>query len=92
MKPCGILENASLAALAGAFAYSLVPIALVYQAAHCFTYLLTEGQLSFALASDPFGWGWDLFGTAGYEPNVGVVSRVAPRAARGCSPSAARTR
>ena len=50
-----------------------MPIALVYQAAHCFTYLLTEGQLIFALVSDPFGWGWDLFGTAGYGPNISVV-------------------
>lgn len=59
--------------LAGAFAYSLVPIALAYQAAHYFTLLLTEGQNVFALVSDPFGWGWDLFGTAGYEPDFGVV-------------------
>src|SRR5215217_8309733 len=27
-----------------------------------------------ALVSDPFGLGWNLFGTAGYEVNVGVVS------------------
>jgi len=59
--------------LAGAFAYSLVPIALAYQAAHSYTLLITEGQNLLTLASDPFGWGWDLFGTAGYEVNVNVV-------------------
>lgn len=59
--------------LAGAFAYSLVPIALAYQAAHYYTLLITEGQNLVALISDPFGWGWDLFGTAGYEVNVNVV-------------------
>ena len=59
--------------LAGLFAYSLVPIALAYQAAHYYTLLITEGQNLFALASDPFGWGWDLFGTAGYEVDVNVV-------------------
>lgn len=59
--------------LAGAFAYSLVPIALAYQAAHYYTLLITEGQNLFALASDPFGWGWDLLGTAGYEVDVNVV-------------------
>ncbi len=59
--------------LAGTFAYSLVPIALAYQVAHYFTLLLTEGQNIIALVSDPFGWGWDLFGTAGYEVNFGVV-------------------
>ena len=58
--------------LAGAFAYTLVPIALAYQAAHYYTLLLTEGQNLFALASDPFGWGWDLFGTGGYEVDVNV--------------------
>lgn len=26
-----------------------------------------------ALVSDPFGWGRDLLGTAGYDPKVGVV-------------------
>ena len=59
--------------LAGAFAYSLVPIALAYQAAHYCTLLITEGQNLYALASDPFGWGWDLLGTGGYEVNVNVV-------------------
>ena len=50
-----------------------MPIALVYQAAHYLTYLLTEEQLIFALVSDSFGRGWDLFGAAGYEPNISVV-------------------
>ena len=59
--------------LDGAFAYSLVPIALAYQAAHYYTLLITEGQNLFALASDPFGWGWNLFGTTNYEVDVNVV-------------------
>jgi hypothetical protein len=60
--------------LAGAYAYTLVPIALAYQAAHYYTYLLSQGQSALALISDPFGRGWNLFGTAGYEVNVGVLS------------------
>ena len=63
----------SFRGLAGAFAYSLVPIALAYQAAHYYTLLITEGQNLFALASDLFGRGWNLFGTAGYEVDVNVV-------------------
>ena len=59
--------------LAGSFAYSLVPIAFAYQAAHYFTLLLTDGQNIFYLASDPFRWGWNLFGTGGYEPNAAIV-------------------
>ena len=29
------------------------------------------------LASDPFGYGWDLFGTAGYETSFGVIGAKA---------------
>jgi hypothetical protein len=61
--------------LAGTFAYTLVPIALAYQAAHYSTLLITEGQNLISLFSDPFGWGWDLFGTAGYEVNVNVLGQ-----------------
>jgi len=46
------------------FIHSLVPIAMVYVAAHYLTFLLFEGQAIGYLASDPFGRGWDLFGTA----------------------------
>jgi hypothetical protein len=47
-----------------AFVHSLVPIAMVYVVAHYLTFLLFEGQATFYLASDPFGEGWDIFGTA----------------------------
>jgi hypothetical protein len=47
-----------------AFIHTLVPIAMVYVAAHYLTFLLFEGQATFYLASDPLGRGWDLFGTA----------------------------
>lgn len=46
------------------FAHTLVPIALAYAFAHYFTLVVFEGQLLFAAISDPFGLGWDLFGTA----------------------------
>ena len=45
------------------FIHSLVPIAAVYVAAHYLTFLIFEGQAITYLASDPFGQGWDLFGT-----------------------------
>jgi hypothetical protein len=47
------------------FAYPLIPIALVYNAAHYFTLILTQGVMIIGLVSDPFGWGWNLFGTVG---------------------------
>jgi len=59
--------------LARRFVLSLVPIALAYHVAHYFSYLLIGGQYVVPLASDPFGWGWNLFGTASYQVNIGVV-------------------
>ncbi|HET7271103.1 MAG TPA: hypothetical protein VFI90_08435, partial [Rubrobacter sp.] len=56
-----------------AYAFSLVPIAIAYQMAHYYTYLLIQGQMIISLVSDPFGWGWDLFGTADFEPYYGIV-------------------
>ena len=32
------------------------------------------GQLIIPLASDPFGYGWNLLGTAEYRINIGVIS------------------
>jgi hypothetical protein len=54
----------STAEIADRFAHTLVPIALAYALAHYLTLVLFEGQLLIAAASDPFGMGWDLFGTA----------------------------
>jgi hypothetical protein len=50
--------------LRSGFVHSLVPIAMAYVAAHYLSYLLFEGQAMLYLASDPFGEGWDLFGSA----------------------------
>jgi hypothetical protein len=60
--------------LVGVFLMSLVPVALVYVVAHYFTLLLIQGQFGIPLASDPFGRGWDLFGTTDYRPDITLVS------------------
>jgi hypothetical protein len=60
--------------LAPGYVYTLVPIAIAYQVAHYYTYLVIQGQAIISHASDPFGWGWDLFGTAAYEIRLGIVS------------------
>lgn len=57
---CGV----SIGELARRFAYAFIPIALVYHAAHYATLLITQGLMIVRLASDPFGVGWNLFGTA----------------------------
>ena len=46
------------------FSYSLLPIALFYHLAHNLQHIFFEGKKLVRIASDPFGWGWDLFGTA----------------------------
>lgn len=60
--------------MARASVYSLIPIALAYHLAHFLTFLLIQGQLIIPLASDPFGFGWDLFGTANYKVNIAIVN------------------
>ncbi len=59
--------------IAGLFVYSLVPIAIAYHLAHYLSYLVMGGQFIIPLASDPFGFGWDLFGTAGYKIEIGLI-------------------
>ena len=67
----GVLE------VAGAYVFSLVPIALAYNLAHFITLLLIQGQLIIPVASDPFGYGWDIFGTADYLVNLQIIGAKA---------------
>lgn len=63
----------SVRELAGIFAPSLVPIAFAYAAAHYVSLLLLGGQNIAHLASDPLGRGWDLFGTATWKADYGLI-------------------
>ena len=56
-----------------AFVLTLVPIAIAYLIAHYLSYFLIQGQLLIRLASDPFGFGWNIFGSAHFRPNIGIV-------------------
>jgi hypothetical protein len=35
--------------------------------------LLIQGQRIIPLVSDPLGLGWNIFGTAAYQPDIGIV-------------------
>ena len=59
--------------VAKTFVLSLVPIALAYNLAHFISLLVIQGQNLVPLASDPFGVGWDLFGTLDYRIDTGVI-------------------
>jgi len=66
--------EASARRVAGSFVLTLVPIAFAYHLAHYFSFLLLAGQLVIPLLSDPFGFGWNLFGTANRAIDIGIVS------------------
>ena len=63
--------------LARTFVHSLLPIAVVYVAAHYLSFLVFSGQSMRYLISDPLGHGWDLFGTASDTVDYGVLSQDA---------------
>jgi hypothetical protein len=57
----------SVRELALQFAFSLIPIAFVYNVTHYYTLLVGQGPAILAMISDPFGLGWNLFGTAAWS-------------------------
>jgi hypothetical protein len=72
--PAADRAGISVRQVAGLFVLSLVPIALAYHLAHYLSYLAIVGQYMIPLASDPFGMGWDLFGSSLYMVDIGVVN------------------
>jgi len=46
------------------YAYGLVPLGLAGWIAFSLSFVLVNGSYALAVVSDPFGWGWDLLGTA----------------------------
>src|SRR5713226_2787568 len=61
-------RRADLMTIATAFAFTLVPIALVYNAAHNYSYVVVQSQGLIPLLDDPLGKGWHLLpALAGYK-------------------------
>lgn len=46
------------------FTYTLIPMGLAAWVAFSLGFVLVNGSYAFSVLSDPFGWGWNLFGTA----------------------------
>ena len=63
--------------VARAFVLSLMPIALAYHFAHFLGLILIQDQFILRLASDPFGRGWNLFGSSNYTIDIGVINAEA---------------
>jgi hypothetical protein len=74
MRAAARIVDGEWRALAVRYAHSLVPIVLAYVIAHYFSFLVLEGQLGLVRLSDPFGVGWDLFGTSDWVVNLALVS------------------
>ena len=73
MMSAAVGRSRSTIDIAQSFAFTLIPIAIGYHLAHYLVFLLIQGQYIIPLISDPFGWGWNLFGTAGYRVEIDVV-------------------
>jgi hypothetical protein len=56
-----------------AFALTLVPIALVYNAAHNYSYLTIQAQGLVPLLADPLALGWHLLPTSGYRVSFALA-------------------
>ena len=46
------------------FAYTLVPLGLAAWIAFSLGFVFVNGSYAISVISDPFGWGWNMFGTA----------------------------
>lgn len=55
-------------------AYSILPIAVGYHAAHYLTSFLVNGQYALAAATDPFGLGWDVLGLGVFHVTTGFFN------------------
>ena len=61
------------AVIAPLLVLSIVPISIAYHLSHYLSLLVFEGQVAIHRISDPFGFGWDLFGTADYKVDLTVI-------------------
>ncbi|HEY8801878.1 MAG TPA: hypothetical protein VIN00_02275, partial [Candidatus Dormibacteraeota bacterium] len=67
-------RNVDLKATISAFALTLVPIALVYNAAHNYSYIVVQSQGLIPLLNDPLAKGWHLWpAVAGFKPSFALA-------------------
>ena len=58
----------------GLFVLSLVPISIAYHVAHYLYWFFTQIQFVVPAASDPFAFGWNLFGGRDFIPDRAAIS------------------
>jgi hypothetical protein len=69
----GATRGYSAMMIARCFVLTLVPIAIAYHLAHYLSFLVMTWQYLISMVSDPFGFGWNLFGTAHHFVRIGIV-------------------
>ncbi len=62
----GDLRQVSSRRLFTHLSYALVPYGLLAWMAFSLSFVLVNGSYAISVASDPFGWGWNLLGTANF--------------------------
>lgn len=60
------VKDVSLKTVFVNLSYTLIPMGLAAWIAFSFGFLLPNGSYLLHVVSDPFAWGWDLFGTANF--------------------------
>ncbi len=55
------------------YAQALLPLGMMSWVAFTLSFALPKAHYVLSVISDPFGWGWDLFGTAGAEVYTGLT-------------------
>jgi hypothetical protein len=73
----GRVGGLGLAASAGAFAPSIVPVALGYVVAHYYSFFVVEVQHGFVRLSDPLGIGANWLGLSGLQASFALVGPTA---------------
>jgi hypothetical protein len=71
------VREMSLRQLFVSHSYALVPMGLSMWIAFSFSFLFVSGSYALSVISDPFGWGWDLFGTRSF-PWTPVLIELVP--------------
>lgn len=67
-------RKVDLKSTVSAFALTLVPIALVYNAAHNYSYVVVTSQAIIPLLNDPLAMGWHLWpAVANFKPSVALA-------------------
>ena len=67
-------RKVDMKATVSAFALTLVPIALVYNAAHNYSYVVVSSQALIPLLNDPLGKGWHLWpAVAAFKPSFALA-------------------